>query len=131
MTFKRTQFKRKPIGTAAQRKKPNATARADVEFSRQIRGAANGKCWAEGKTDFACNGYMQCCHVVSRRYRAIRWYAGNAVAMCAAHHRYYTSAVLEWQEVVGESTWQTLRRMALHGPAEKAVDAIERLKAMG
>ncbi len=78
-------------------------------------------------TSFDCNGYLQCAHVVSRRYRATRWVKENAVALCAAHHLYWTHHPLEWMDVMG-SRFEEMRHLALNGTPEKARDAVQRLK---
>lgn len=110
------------------RKSPNATAKADVAFSRIVRGSLGGRCWASGER-FDCAGYIQCCHIISRRYRALRWAAENAVPMCSAHHVYFTNHPLEWEDYCRERgvDWNNLRYMALNDPPEKASDALARL----
>jgi hypothetical protein len=123
---RRTPLKRNPVG----RKKVNATTKADVAFSRIVRGSLDGKCWAYGHR-FGCEGYIQCCHIISRRYRAIRWAAENAVPMCSAHHVYFTHHPLEWEDYIGPVTWAELRHRALNDPPEKAADALKRLQLIG
>ena len=112
----------------SQRTRMNATKRADALFSKIVR--SRGVCEARWDwTDFPCAGNLQCCHIISRRYRAIRWAEDNARCMCAAHHIYYTHRPLEW-ELANEDRWDDLRARALHAPPEKAVAAVERLKAL-
>lgn len=101
---------------------------ADALFSKNVR--ARGLCWGQGRTKFDCKGNLQCAHIISRRYRAIRWDEDNAVALCAAHHLYWTHRPLEWQELWGD-TYDVLRRRALNGPPEKAYDALVRLRQRG
>jgi hypothetical protein len=109
--------------------KTSALAKADTLFSRSVRGKLGGRCYAEGQM-FECKGYIQCCHIISRRYRAVRWIEENAEPMCAAHHLWYTHHPLEWQDFIGEDRWEDLRYRALNDPPERAVDALERLKAI-
>lgn len=112
------------------RKSPTDMAKADVEFSRQIRGSLGGACFAAGER-FECGGYIQCCHIISRRYRAIRWDESNARPMCSAHHVWYTHHPLEWEafiEAALPGLWDTLRHKALFGVPEKPKDALERLR---
>ncbi len=109
--------------------KTTDTSRADTLFSRHIRGMYDGMCWAMGHK-FDCSGYIQCCHIISRRYRALRWAEANARPMCSAHHLYFTHHPLEWEDYCRERgiDWNNLRYMALHDPPEKAADALARLK---
>jgi hypothetical protein len=88
---------------------------ADKLFSEFVREQASG-CWAFGER-LLCNGALQCCHIMSRRYRAIRWdYPANAVAMCGAHHTYYTHHPLEWEDLCRRQgvEWDLLRARALN-----------------
>lgn len=124
--LKRSELKRKPM----KRRSPNATVKADVEYSRIIR--ASGQCDAAG-VDFDCAGYIQCAHIISRRYRATRWSIDpdNAIPLCSAHHVYWTHHPLEWEDYIRATypgLWEELRSMALHGKPEKAADALARLK---
>jgi hypothetical protein len=108
--------------------KQQATKKADKLFSERIREEAI--CWAKYETPPACNGNIQCCHVMSRRYRAIRWSEDNAVAMCAAHHLYYTLHPLEWEDLCRQSSfvdWDALRRRALDDPPMDPFDVIASL----
>lgn len=126
MTLTRsTPLKRKPM-----RKKPSPMAAADKLFSQLVR--ERGYCAAGGER-FDCAGNLQCCHVVSRRYRAIRWDLSNAIPMCAAHHIYFTHHPLEW-----ETWWDgqmpgflaSLKYRALNDPPEKPAEALARLRTM-
>lgn len=62
---------------------------------------------------------LQCAHVISRAYMAIRWDRRNAVCLCAACHTYFTRHPLEWQiwveEKLGLQLYLTLRELALAG----------------
>jgi len=117
-----------------QRKRMNQTKQADALYSKLIR--EPGWCAAVGpKTTFPCSGTLQCAHIISRRYRAIRWSLTppNAIPACGAHHVYYTHRPLEWEAFIRErydGLWDELRDMALHDPPEKAVDALARLKEL-
>jgi 5-methylcytosine-specific restriction endonuclease McrA len=44
----------------------------------------------------------QCAHIVSRRYRATRWSAENAVTLCKADHMRWTHDPLGWEAWVEE-----------------------------
>jgi hypothetical protein len=107
--------------------KKQATAKADKLFSAHIRSA--GRCFARGQGPTECNGNLQCCHVMSRRYRAIRWNEDNAVCMCAAHHYYYTNKPLEWEQLCRDDPWidwDDLRHCALNCPPMDPYAVIER-----
>jgi hypothetical protein len=55
-----------------QRKRMASTKKADALFSKAVR--SRGKCEMAGLfPKIKCNGVLQCAHIISRRYRAIRW----------------------------------------------------------
>lgn len=66
---------------------------ADEYFSEYIR-VRDGHCIAQG-WKFPCSGSLQCAHIITRSYKAIRTDPGNAVALCASHHRYVDLHPLE------------------------------------
>lgn len=90
----------------------HATARADKLMGDFVK-ARDGGCVARGKHA----GPIQWAHIVSRRYRAVRWDPNNAVALCAGHHMYFTPRPLEWDTWVtahiGAEAYADLRRRAL------------------
>ena len=102
--------------------------RADTMFSRYIRDR-DGRCMGQGSGP-ACSGYLQCAHIISRRYRAIRWREENAMALCQAHHTFFTHRPLEWMEWCTSEgiDWWALYRRALNDPPEKPADAIARMR---
>lgn len=108
-------------------KRAAANRKADLLFAKHIRESAS-MCFAMGIEPTACNGNKQCCHVMSRRYRAIRWNEDNAVAMCAAHHMYFTHNPLEWEQFCRDEgiDWDDLRHCALTCPPMDPFDVIER-----
>ena len=113
-----------------QKKRMAATKRADKLFSELIR--SRGRCeLAVMRPETKCAGPLQCCHVVSRSYRAVRWDEMNALAGCAAHHLWFTHHPLEWERAIGETRWHHLRALALSAPPEKAADAVARLTNRG
>lgn len=104
------------------------TNKADRLFSERVR--AIGFCQLAAlfpKID--CNGGLQCCHIVSRRYRALRWDSTNALSGCAAHHLYATHHPLEWEAVISYSVLDlvALKRRALTEPPVDPVDVIASL----
>ncbi len=102
--------------------------KADKVFSLYIR-QRDGRCVRCGKADG-----LQCMHIISRRYRAVRWNDLNAMAGCMACHVFYTHRPLEWIEFVdrirGNGTWDRLRGKALDIPDWKAL-AVECIEQYG
>lgn len=97
-------------------KRTSLRKRADTEFSKWVRNR-DGKCVvAPWFPNIKCNGNLQCCHIISRRYHAIRWSPDNAVAGCAAHHLYGTHHPLEWEQAVRKAgiDYDNLRYCALN-----------------
>ncbi len=65
--------------------------RADRAFSKLVR--ARGACERCGRTEF-----LQCAHIVSRRYSSVRVDLSNALCLDARCHRYFTDHPVEWTE---------------------------------
>ena len=87
-----------------------------------------GPFWQERGTE--CKGPMQWCHVHSRSYHAIRHDPRNAIAMCAAHHAYFTHHPLQWETWCREHgiPWGDLRLDAIEGAATWSLaETLERL----
>jgi hypothetical protein len=100
-----------------QKKRMNATKRADALFSKAVR--ASGPCFAAvNEPDHTCAGAKQAAHVHSRRYRAVRWDFGNCVPLCQGAHVFYTHRPLEWEEACRRwgINWDALRYVALNSP---------------
>ncbi len=97
---------------------------ADMLFSTQVRESLGGACWAAGRRIEAqhrvtqCSGNLQCAHIVSRRYRALRWDSENAVPLCGGHHTYFTARPAHWEQFCREFgvDWDTLRMRAINDP---------------
>jgi hypothetical protein len=72
-----------------------------------------------GRLTTQCGGNLQAAHGFSRRYGATRWNLLNGFALCAGHHRWFTSSPLEWEvfmrERLGELIYEEMRRLALSG----------------
>lgn len=73
---------------------------ADQLFARQVRD--RGSCEARGLDDLGCAGVLQCAHIESRRFHALRWDHRNALCLCAAHHTYYTHRPFFWFMFIAE-----------------------------
>jgi 5-methylcytosine-specific restriction endonuclease McrA len=84
---------------------------ADGLFSRFIR-ARDGHCLACGN-----DVLLQCAHIISRSYHAIRFDPLNAVALCRGCHVRYTHRPLEWEvwarEWIGDEAYDQLRIRAM------------------
>ena len=73
-------------------------ADADRLFSLLIRTRDDWTCKSCGRGQQ--QAVMQCAHIVSRRYRAVRWNALNAVCLCSACHVGYTHDPIGWEDWV-------------------------------
>jgi hypothetical protein len=83
------------VTTSGQKKRMNYTKKADSLFSAAVRSRERCEIAEWGLAGPPCSGVLQCCHIISRRYRAIRWDERNALCGCQAHHTYYTHRPLE------------------------------------
>ncbi len=91
-------------------------AAADRAFSLYIR-KRDGACRACG---YNWPNELQCAHVWSRRYYAIRFDERNAVALCRGCHIKFTHSPAAW-DVWCEShipEYRTLRLFAINGTTE-------------
>lgn len=90
----------------------HAVRLADALFGAAVRAA--GSCARCGS-----RVNLQCAHVISRRYRAVRWRLENAVCLCARCHIYFSHRPLEWEVWVkernGARQYESLKRRALTG----------------
>jgi uncharacterized protein (DUF2237 family) len=112
----------------------HARKEADALFSRLIR-ARDGYC-QERTCGLGVD--LQCAHLVSRRYLAVRWDESNAVALCIYHHKAFTENPLGWDrwcaERLGAEEWDALKFRAEMGGmpdlGQTITDLRERLKAV-
>ena len=112
------------MSTRPAKKRPSRStlrARADREFSLYIRGRDKA-CYDCGEPNL-----LQCAHIISRRYHAIRWDPDNALALCRGCHMFYTHHPLEWEAVV--EGWfpgrlASLRKLALAAHPKPDYDVI-------
>ena len=100
---------------------------ADVKFAHMVRTSLEGQCWLQFVAKPLCNGNLQCGHIISRRYRAVRWAADNAKPLCGAHHVYFTHHPLEWEDICRRLgvDWDDLRTRALTGRPMDPEEVIE------
>ena len=92
---RRARKPRRPIRRKAKRKAKLHDA--DRLFSQYIRTRDGWACRLCG-SPFT----PQCAHLVSRRYRAVRFDPQNAITLCAKHHVFYTYRTIEWEDVIEE-----------------------------
>ena len=99
-----------------QKKRMNLTKACDTLFSKIIR--ARGCCEINHVTKCP-SGPLQCCHIFSRSYRAVRFDERNAVAGCAGCHLFFTLNPEEWDdwrvEHLGIGLYEELRAKAMAG----------------
>jgi len=93
---------------------------ADKRFSKETR--ALGMCMGKVKwlgPEFECKGPLQCAHIVSRRYLAVRWEDDNSLPLCAAHHMWLDTHPLEKDKQaikwLGEDRFEELKNKAMAG----------------
>jgi hypothetical protein len=90
--------------------------KADIAFSKYIR-LRDGTRRAQASENCSGSSMLQCAHVLSRSYGAIRVNPENAVALCASCHVFYTHRPIEWElwcrENLGDGTYDRLRSLAL------------------
>lgn len=100
------------------KKKPTVKTlrdKADKLWSLMIR-ERDGSCRRCGRT--TPEVVLQAAHVISRRYKAIRWDERNGIALCmGCHHWGHMQPVeFDWwvQDLIGKDIYETLRTEALN-----------------
>lgn len=98
------------------KRRQNFMHKSDKLFSRLVR-ERDQTCQAAGTDMVECKGNLQAAHIHSRSYKSIRTNFENCLALCAAHHTFYTHRPLEWEQWVranlGDARWDDLRALAL------------------
>jgi 5-methylcytosine-specific restriction endonuclease McrA len=111
----------------------HATKIADTLFSLMVR-ERDGRC-----LNCSARSGLQCAHLVSRRYRAVRWNPDNAVALCFRCHKGFTEHPIEWRAWVDDNLAEEpyevyaarlvrLEDEALHGEVPDVGEVIEGLR---
>lgn len=98
--------------------------KADVLFSKVIR--SPGYCLRCGSRD-----RLQCAHLRSRNYKAVRWDRSNAICLCSACHVYFTYRPLEWEVWIEErfpGRMDDLKYKALNSPVPDYQEVIMELQ---
>jgi hypothetical protein len=107
------------------RPKQDFMKRADKAFSLFIR-ARDGGCMAAGAMGVTCSGNLQCCHIIGRGELSIRVNPLNAIAMCQAHHMFFTPRIATWHDFVDirfPGRWDELRGLVReHRESMRKVD---------
>jgi hypothetical protein len=77
---------------------------------------------------------LQCAHLISRRYFAVRWDPKNAVALCVIHHKQFTEDPLGWddwcEQHLGPLGWTNLKLTARRGGMPDLAFVIAELRSM-
>lgn len=96
-------------------------------FGRIIR--APGICAQCGTSEF-----IQCAHLWSRSYRAVRWDTRNAVPLCRKCHVYYTHRPIEWDQWMlawwGLELYTEMRMLALTHRSPDLPELLESLRVL-
>jgi hypothetical protein len=113
--------------------KKSMTVKLDKECSRVVR--SQGRCAWCGNTDYS---KLQCCHIFSRTYRAVRWDLLNLLCLCAGcHFRGHKNPVLFTEfvkEYLGEFKYEELKIRATaikKWTLGEMVDYYDKLKDIG
>lgn len=79
--------------------------------AQEVKKIANYRC-----EDCGSEQALQWAHILSRRFKTIRWVTQNAFCLCAACHRYYTVHPNDFREFTdrkrGEGTYNLLKQIA-------------------
>jgi 5-methylcytosine-specific restriction endonuclease McrA len=106
----------------------HARKEADRLFSLYIRARDRGCRMCTDRTN------LQCAHLISRRYFAVRWEPENAVALCVGHHKQFTEDPLGWDDWceghLGSVGWTRLKLLARMGGMPDLAYVIAELRAM-
>lgn len=124
----------KPAKRAKGRTQQSRTAardKCDDLFSKLIR-ERDGWCQRCGSTE-----YLQCAHIIRRRYFGIRCSADNALALCRSCHTFFDVGKrdVEWEmwvrERIGFDALENLRRRGLETPTPDWFEVLEKLRKYG
>lgn len=112
-----------------QQSRSRARAQCDSLFSKLIR-ERDGHCLNCGGHDF-----LQCAHIVSRDYKAVRCSPDNAVCLCRSCHVYFTHRKIEWdvwvETMIGREAYDGIKSRALTYQTPDWFEVLERLKTHG
>jgi len=98
--------------------------KCDKLFADKVK--SRGRCQKCSKKEF-----LQCAHIISRRYKQVRWNLNNAMCLCRGCHLYFTHHPLEWEnfvvKVVGLKTYVSIKKTALKYGKIDYEEVLERL----
>lgn len=83
------------------KKKSNRKAiirKLDKIFADKVK--EGGICQLAYLDNITCKGNLQCMHIISRKYKILRWDFKNAMAGCKAHHYWYTNNPFDWSHLI-------------------------------
>ena len=83
------------------KKKSNRKAiirKLDKIFADKVK--EGGICQLAYLDNITCKGNLQTMHIISRKYKILRWDFKNAMAGCMAHHFFYTNNPWLWHELI-------------------------------
>lgn len=104
-------------------------AKADQLWREVVK--AGGQCEAAGKDGYRCGGSIEACHIEGRKNHTLRFARLNGIAMCAGHHRLYTSRPAAWALFVAEhfpERWAFVREHINEAWDKDLPGAIEKLE---
>ncbi len=85
----------KTVKRKRKRSRKSMTAEADRLVSRKVRARGHCELWLLNP-EVRCEGDLQCCHIIGRRYRSTRWDENNLLAGCQGHHVWFTHRPEAW-----------------------------------
>jgi hypothetical protein len=115
------------VGKTVKSQKSRTAARnkCDRLFSEVVR--SRGHCVRCGSVQF-----LQCAHIVSRRYLGTRCDYLNALSLCRSCHVYFTHRPLEWEawvsDFIGEDSYKAIKGRAMSLPTPDWFELLEELK---
>lgn len=101
----------------AKKDKVPSVAVLDDLFSKFVRAKANHECRA-WKYYIPCSSEMNNAHLLSRRFRCIRWNELNTVCLCVAHHNHFgdhPSRFYKFIEDIYPGRWDVLDKLFMEG----------------
>lgn len=110
------------------KKRINKKKKADQLFSLYIRGRDKACIRCATTED------LQCAHIITRGYHAVRWDEDNAIALCRSDHVFFTHRPLEWENFIDNrfpGRRDELRKKALTYEKQDLDAIIKRFIAMG
>jgi 5-methylcytosine-specific restriction endonuclease McrA len=86
------------VARKARRKRRATKAKLDQMARAYVMERDKYACQLKGLGGLTCTPQIQWCHIRSRRYLSTRWLPANAIAACAAHHRWSHDNPIDFAE---------------------------------